>query len=119
MKKIYKYKDKEYYSDTQVRQAIWNQEHKVFGSEPTTDKSTFWNSFGVEYTEEIDATTKAPVDNITLQQIHKLKNELQKYDYIGVKIATRCATIEEYASQIDKCQQIRREINALERMLNE
>lgn len=121
MKKIYKYAGELYHSSKQVRQAIWDKEHKVFGNEPTKDKINFWSSLGVDYTEEVNSKTEIEqsANSAIRLQIRKLKNELQKYDYIGVKIATQCATVKEYETQIAKCQQIRQEINALEAMLNE
>ena len=45
--------------------------------------------------------------------IQKLKKELSEYDYIGVKIATGCATIEQYAKQIAYCEEIRKQIRRL------
>lgn len=50
-------------------------------------------------------------------KINALKNELANYDYIGVKIAMGVATKEEYANQIAYTEQLRREINELERMI--
>lgn len=47
-------------------------------------------------------------------QIDELKAELATYDYIGVKIATGVATIEEYAEQIAYCERIREKIRELE-----
>lgn len=47
-------------------------------------------------------------------KILQLKLELSTYDYIGVKIATGCATIEEYADKIAKAESIRQQIRALE-----
>lgn len=46
--------------------------------------------------------------------INEKKQELQSYDYIGVKIAMGVATREEYAEQITHTEQLRREINELE-----
>lgn len=48
-----------------------------------------------------------------IRRIEELKKELATYDYIGVKIATGCATIEEYREQIDYCESLRREIRRL------
>jgi len=52
-------------------------------------------------------------------EIEEIKKELAKYDYIGNKIATGCATIEEYAPQIAHCQELRKRINELESMEGE
>lgn len=51
-----------------------------------------------------------------LRKIEELKKELEKYDYIGIKIATGCATIEEYKDEIELCKKIREEINKLEKV---
>ena len=52
-------------------------------------------------------------------QIDEKKQELQTYDYIGVKIAMGVATREEYAEQIAYTEQLRREINELESEVEE
>lgn len=46
--------------------------------------------------------------------IEQLKQELATYDYIGVKIATGVATIEEYSDEIEYCEGLRRKIRTLE-----
>lgn len=46
-------------------------------------------------------------------QINELKAKLRQYDYIGVKIATGCATKEEYAEEIAQCEQWRKQIRQL------
>ena len=48
------------------------------------------------------------------QEIASLKAELATYDYIGVKIATGCATIEEYADKIAYCEKLRANIREIE-----
>ena len=48
-----------------------------------------------------------------LEKIAELKKELATYDYIGVKIATGCATIEQYAEQIAYCEELRKQIRRL------
>jgi len=53
------------------------------------------------------------MDEDTRWQINELKGKLHEYDYIGVKIATGCATIEEYAEQIAQCETWRQEIRDL------
>lgn len=50
------------------------------------------------------------------KKIEELKEVLKKYDYIGIKIATGCATIEQYKKEIELCEIIRKEINKLEQM---
>jgi sialic acid synthase SpsE len=51
------------------------------------------------------------------KRIELLKHLLSTYDYIGVKIATGCATIEDYADEIKLCEEYRNEINELEKMV--
>lgn len=49
--------------------------------------------------------------------LHKLDSlylELKSYDYIGTKIATGVATIEEYAEQIAHMEELRTKIRELE-----
>lgn len=53
------------------------------------------------------------------ERIHILKQELAKWDYIGVKIATGCATIEQYKDIIDMCEEYRKEIRILSGDANE
>lgn len=55
----------------------------------------------------------------TEQQINSLKEELLKYDYIGVKIAMGVATREEYAEQIAYTETIRERIRELENFRTE
>lgn len=55
----------------------------------------------------------------TEQQINSLKEELLKYDYIGVKIAMGVATREEYAEQIAYTETIREQIRELENFRTE
>ena len=51
-----------------------------------------------------------------LQRIEQLKAELATYDYIGVKIATGVATVEEYVNEINYMQSLRSQIRELEVM---
>ena len=53
------------------------------------------------------------------KQINSLKEELLKYDYIGVKIAMGVATKEEYAEQIAYTETIREQIRELENFRTE
>lgn len=46
-------------------------------------------------------------------QINELKAKLRQYDYIGVKIATGCATKEEYSNEIAQCELWRQQIRKL------
>ena len=47
-------------------------------------------------------------------QIQALKDELARYDYIGVKLAMGVATKEEYAEEIAHTEVLRQQIRALE-----
>jgi hypothetical protein len=56
MRIVYTYRDKEYRSQYQVRQAVWETDHKVYPAEPS-DKTIetltkFYEPFGVVITEE-------------------------------------------------------------------
>lgn len=51
-------------------------------------------------------------------EIEEIVNELSKYDYIGTKISTGCATIEQYSEQIAYCEGLREKIRQLEREVN-
>lgn len=51
-----------------------------------------------------------------LVRINELKQLLKEYDYIGTKIATGCATIEQYEKEIELCESYREEIRKLESM---
>lgn len=59
--------------------------------------------------EEAEKKRRAPIE----REIRALKAELARYDYIGVKIATGCATKEEYAEQIAHCEELRKKIREL------
>lgn len=50
----------------------------------------------------------------TKLEVDKLKKELAQYDYIGVKIATGVATIDDYKEQIAHCEELRKRIRELE-----
>lgn len=52
MIKKYLYNNKEYLSEYSVRQAIWKEDHKVFGKEPEENRAQFWEELNVTYTEE-------------------------------------------------------------------
>ena len=55
-----------------------------------------------------------PYEPTPEEQISALKRELEKYDYIGVKIAMGVATKEEYADEIAYTEEIRKQIRQLE-----
>lgn len=56
-------------------------------------------------------------DDYTKRRIQQLKSLIQKYDYIGIKISTGCATVNEYQDEIKLCEEYRKEIEQLEQMV--
>ncbi len=101
---------------------IINNEDKTCDVGIGTD-SKYYKSLGYEYLDVEQASNGmwylkgyAPMSLYTpevLLEIERLKKELSTYDYIGVKIATGCATIEEYAPQIAYCEELRKQIRKL------
>lgn len=59
-----------------------------------------------------------PTKSMKLKRIDELKALLASYDYIGVKIATGCATIEDYKDIIEQCEEYRKEIRKLTEATN-
>ena len=55
-----------------------------------------------------------PIPSYKQKRIDELKKLLAEWDYIGVKIATGCATIAEYKDIIEMCEGYREEIRALQ-----
>ena len=55
-----------------------------------------------------------PIPSYKQKRINELKKLLEQYDYIGVKIATGCATIEDYKDIIEMCEGYRKEIRILQ-----
>lgn len=68
--------------------------------------------------EEIERYKELDEINIDTE-IDLLKQELEKYDYIGVKIAMGVATKEEYSQKIEHTEEIRRKIRELEKIEGE
>lgn len=81
MRRIYTYKEKEYYSAHQVRQAIWKEEHKVFTKEPDENKAEFWNELGVTYTEE-----ETPFETIKSQKLSELESAFSRWYQDGATL---------------------------------
>lgn len=52
MIKKYLYNDNVYHSEYEVRQAIWESEHKIFRKEPEENRAEFWKNLNVTYSEE-------------------------------------------------------------------
>lgn len=101
---------------------ITNDENKTCEVGIGTD-AKYYKSQGYEYLDVEQASNGmwylkgyAPMSPYTpevLLKIEELKRELATYDYIGVKIATGCATIEQYAEQIAYCEELRKQIRKL------
>ena len=91
-----------------VKDEITGEEHEV-------DK--------IEYVEKereyftCDLIGSVDEKKVILNKIAQLKKKLADLDYIGVKIATGRATIEEYAEQIELMRKYANEINNLEQCL--
>lgn len=83
MIKKYFYNGKEYLSDYQVRQAIFETERKAFPEEPEENKAEFWNELGVTYTEEPDPepTPEEIQAKLTYEVQRVLDNEAKKLGY--------------------------------------
>lgn len=64
-----------------------------------------------EYYEVVEIEPYQPTKD---DEILRLKEELATYDYIGIKIATGVATIEDYAKQIAYAESLRIKIRELE-----
>lgn len=62
----------------------------------------------------LDTAKKQEMYQRNKREIAELKKELAEFDYIGVKIATGVATVDEYAEQIAHCENLRRRIRELE-----
>lgn len=108
----YVYRGKEYATAQSVRQAVFAQERKALPSEPVDGKDVFWSRYGIDRVMQ-DSPIETEVEKAN-REIHLLKAKLKSRDYIGVKIATGCATAEEYAKEIEECEQWRSRINELE-----
>ena len=115
MIKKYVYKDTVYRSAYALRQAIWENEYKVFGKEPEENKAEFWEKLGVIYTEEPDPEPPAQVQ--AEREIFLLKAQLRETDYVVIKIAEGAATSEEYSEVIAQREAWRARINELEESL--
>ena len=62
--------------------------------------------------------TDNELKNMQLQNdLDRLKEELATYDYIGVKIAMKVATVEDYTEEISYTETLRAKIRELEEQL--
>lgn len=68
--------------------------------------------------EEYDPEQHLTERQLAIREYKNLITELKKYDYIGVKIATGVATIEEYSEQIAHCEELRARVRELEVVIN-
>lgn len=112
----YTFNGKQYRSVYAVRQAVWQQDHKVFGKEPEENKVEFWEKLGVTYAEEPDP--EPPAQAQAEREIFLLKAQLRETDYVVIKIAEGAATTEEYSEVITQREAWRVRINELEAQLN-
>lgn len=111
----YEYKGNIYRSAYLVRQAIWKNEQRVFGKEPTEDKARFWQRLSVTYTEEPDP--EPTPQQLADKEIRMLKAKLRETDYAVIKIAEGAATAEEYSEVIAQREVWRARINELEEVV--
>ncbi|WP_417571504.1 hypothetical protein [Parasutterella excrementihominis] len=116
MIKKYLYNENVYYSEYAVRQAVWKEEHKVFGKEPDENRAEFWEKLNVVYTEEPDPEPSQAV--LAQREIFVLKAQLRETDYVVIKIAEGAATTEEYSEVIAQRETWRARINELEVQLD-
>lgn len=72
MIKQYTYNDKVFSSEQLVRNAIWENEHKVFGPAPSTKTKAkaFWKALGVIYTEK--AAPEPSLETLKAQKLSSL-----------------------------------------------
>ncbi len=80
MAKKYIYNGTEYASEYQVRQAIWKNEHKIFGSPETAED---WVVLGVTATETIDPPSPTPrepdLDELKQMKLGALDGAFEEY----------------------------------------
>ena len=66
MIKKYIYGEKEYYTEQEVRGAIFKTKRKVFGVAPKENVAEFWEKFGVTYIEEQEPLEAVKQQKLTL-----------------------------------------------------
>ena len=76
------------------------------------------------FSMDFESTTESETNKYLNRQskiveMNALKQELSTYDYIGIKIATGVATIEEYKDKISYCEILRQKIRKLEDSTNQ
>lgn len=87
------------------------------------DDSKYYESIGMEQMEVAQGSDGRwyvkgyepghSIPDSKQKRIDELKKLLAQWDYVGVKIATGCATIEDYKDVIDMCEAYRQEIRIL------
>ena len=65
--------------------------------------------------EYFEVVAIIPYEPTKEDKIEALKAELASYDYIGIKISMGVATVEEYADKIAYTEQLRKQINDLQK----
>ncbi len=86
---------------------------------PLSDVSGYTEITEEEFNAAQEVELPAPTDKkLARQEISRCKARLRELDYIGVKIATGRATIEEYAEQIAEMRQLADRINELRTLLS-
>lgn len=88
--------------------------------EPPEDKEGFrikWNGASWEYEEiqtepEIEPYEPTEADR-KRERLYQIEEEFRRLDYIGIKIATGRATVEEYAQEIARMEELAEEKNEI------
>lgn len=65
----YEYQGTTYRSSYVLRQAIWKEEHKVFGKEPDENRAEFWEKLNVTYTEEEEPPVVAHIPTLDEEKL--------------------------------------------------
>ena len=82
---------------------------------PLSDMSGYTEITEEEFNAAQEVEEVVPTDEqLAREEISRCKARLRELDYIGVKIATGRATIDEYAEQIAEMQRLADRINELE-----
>lgn len=135
--KAFHYDDKGYYTGTVDRQRdpleselaghdVWLMPANATDVEPLEEKEGFKVKFDTEAKiwsyEEIEKEDEpAPYEPTEEDRLNmrlgQLKYEFSQLDYIGVKIATGRATIEEYAEEIVRMNELAEEVNQVNAQL--
>ena len=89
-----------------------------WGAEPHGEGEIICNRLDLGANEPTDESIAEAIARCEREEkdsrIANLKKKLSGYDYIGVKIATGVAAIEDYKDEIAEAENIRKEIRSLE-----